>query len=412
MRTCPVCSHELEETDRKCPYCDAPVHVPGASFTQDERAFFPLVGNIGDSGAEFRAAKKMGLRLCAVAGLSQHGKSEFMKSLADAMAREHGGTPPATAEIDLEDQSVKSTDIGTYYGWRIRVPDGMFLFWDIAGEDFNSLVRPEGAGAVWRPEPTMLQFVLDTLPQCEGILLCIALNKLWNPWNGSEPSGDGDQARGGSDNPKVERDNQTRLTRSKGTYVRYLELAHYAFVKQPETGSVPPPSSSDEIGKVVGEAVDRGRLLEVPVLVSFTMSDTYGNGNGILTPPTRTTRDLPRDSQVPSIRVYPERDDPHAVAAIFFPELLRHLETHVRWFKFDFSHAFQTGSTLSKPVLRESRGCLESFEFLMRMNWRSRWLSTKRILALRRLIFPAVRNQEAVRAILGRASTPPSWERG
>lgn len=408
MRKCPECSHPISEGDSQCPNCGALVNRPSLPTFSESKPFYPVAGKIGNRGEEFLAASKNGFRLCAVAGLSRHGKSEFMKSLAVRVPREYGGPPPDTREIEQMDRMVKSTDPGTYYGWRIRAAGQSFFFWDIAGEDFASLVSREGDVA-WRPEPLLMEFLLNVLPLCRGILLCVALNLLWAPWQeeeGSKVAGDRAQSVAKRFDGDKERRSQADLDTSKAAYVRYLELAHYASLKHSQSGPTSIPASTDEISQALDKAVTSGRPLEVPVLVSFTMSDTYFRSGGLASPPTITSNDIPRRGELPSVPIYPDRDDPHAVARLFFPELLKHLETHVRWFKFDFSQAYQTGSLQKKPVARDSRGCFESFEFLMRMNWRSRWGSTKLLRRMQRLAYPSARNEEGVRTILHRADAP------
>jgi hypothetical protein len=59
----------------------------------------------------------------------------------------------------------------------------------------------------------------------------------------------------------------------------------------------------------------------------------------------------------------------------------------VRWFKMDFSRAYDSGSIFEHPGdgLRIERGCISAGMFLTEMNWHGHFWSTKRYLRLYRL---------------------------
>ncbi len=87
-------------------------------------------------------ASKDGYELLAMVGLSQHGKSEFMYSFLKTITQSRGRDQAQAGGVmnrGAGPESVRRTDPGNYYGWRVPVRDRLFVVWDIAGEDFESI---------------------------------------------------------------------------------------------------------------------------------------------------------------------------------------------------------------------------------------------------------------------------------
>jgi hypothetical protein len=338
------------------------------------------------SGADdlINLATKHGYELVGMVGLSQHGKSEFMYSFLKAMARRRGrdsAQGSGVLKYGLAEK-VERTPPGVFYGWRIPVDDRLFAIWDVAGEDFEKVADQRTLNV----SGDIRRFLCRVLPHCRGLILTIALPKLWAAWN--------DQA----DQAQIRQTRREKLDSNVNAYVRFLEFAQVArSVHRP--GAASHASSDDYLNdEEVRRQLRHARPLDIPVVINLSMADACMS---LKTP----EEEAPRDRgfplrNVPSMRVNSEDVDPLMIGYLHMQPLFNHLVRNVRWFKFDFSHAYNSGDIERRPEeRREVRGCESMHMFLTEMNWAGRFMSTGTYLRWYRRLRPrqwAARLQKAL----------------
>src|SRR5262249_1507282 len=105
-----------------------------------------------------------------------------------------------------DDDAVQRTDPGSYFEWRVPVGRRVFAIWDMAGEDFEKVAEAR------LMTEDLRKFLCRVLPLCRGLILTIALPKLWDKWKDGTPR---------------DADHQ-KLEENVNTYVRFLEFARVA----------------------------------------------------------------------------------------------------------------------------------------------------------------------------------------
>jgi hypothetical protein len=315
------------------------------------RPLTTIVKHLRAGPEELLDMKKKGVRLFGTNGLSQHGKTTFLRALIRTVATEIG-----TSNIDIErevsqdDYGTLRTDLGGYNAWRLQTEGLPILFWDIAGEDFELLndlqtnTRPDDLARLWT-------FLWQVLPQCDGFFLTLSLPRLWatNEGTGQRLS--------------------DREVRNKiNTYVRFIDIARIASWRA-TARNVPVPELHEAQEKIDLYSKRAGQL-KVPVVLNLSMADVYSSAS--MSP-----------NMADENAINPERDDPREVAERHLPQLHNCLRRTVRWYRIDFSQVYSDGEITSEEKPFVPRGVSPMYEFVVKMNWRGGPLSFAAIKAIK-----------------------------
>jgi hypothetical protein len=297
-------------------------------------------------------AEKEGYELIGMVGLSRHGKSEFLYSFVQMLKRLRGGSLTDVDSLlkqDVRGTEIQRTDPGAYFEWPVPIGDRLFMVWDIAGEDFEKVASARTFSK------DVSDFLCRVLPHCRGLILTISLPRLWAAWNN----------KAGTAATEVD----TRLLKTNvDAYIRFLEFAQVAQTLKRKGGVTDTSYLTDDR---VREVLKHAPLLDIPIVINLSMADVCVTTR---TPkvPAPLDRALGGLGILPSVSCDPNKVDPFVLAYLYLEPLFKHLEKHVRWFKFDFSHAYESGDIDKRDDLRVPRGCQSMHMFLNEMNWGSR----------------------------------------
>jgi hypothetical protein len=328
---------------------------PAKPATEERPAieFQSITGHIRDTENKLLSLVDRGYELYAIFGLSQFGKTQFMRAVVGSAARAKGiNRPPMPVKTT---GAAESTDPGQYNAWSLRIDRRLIAIWDIAGENFKDMTT-----ANVRHSTQLVDFVCATLPRCRGLLLNLALHKLWAPWN-PLPNNRGVDAEG----LRIARE---RLQDNIDLYTRMLAFARIALAKGHRRPLLKPEVFGNQAA--LEQLVAKTPRLKIPVIINFSMADLY---RPLMTPRMGIPEGFDASlsmSSLPSIAVDPARHNPLVLLALYLPELYHSLVRDARYFKADFSHAFDGDGREDLPELDIARACRTMFETITDLNWR------------------------------------------
>jgi len=335
------------DSDEVAPHAEpAPVLRPVARTTKHEpKVSVEAVGGRLPSGVEqFKELNRLGYQLVAVVGLSQHGKTDFIRSMITAVVNAYGGDTGQQLEVMDAAGMTERTAPGTYNAWKIQAGSQLVAVWDIAGEDFQKI------GNRGDLDGDIARFLSHVLPMCQGVIMTMSLYKIWDLWNQApdeQPSAD--EFRTGLN----------LYNQNLNTYVRFLQFAQLL------------KGTSSEIAlelltdpAAMKAALAKRARVKMPIVVNFSQADLYP---GIRTPNGVTPPIELHDLMVlPSIELSPGQQDPRALAYLYLDPLFKHVREHVRSAHYVYSIGHAGGKERSD---RYSARCLEPFELITGLGW-------------------------------------------
>jgi hypothetical protein len=237
----------------------------------------------------------------------------------------------------------------------------------MAGEDFEVVGNLLG-GDQRRQE--ILQFLCQVLPACRALILTLALPKLWA------------ECQPGATASFVHAEFERRLN----AYARFVLFAKVArwLARTRQLSKVQTNVYLEQAA--LDRDAAKAKRLDIPVFVNLSMADAC---QALKTPDVERPHDLRMATNVlSSVTIDANKSDPLIVGYLYLNLLFVHLREHVRWFKFDFSHAYDTGDVKTQPTNRPriGRGCRAAHLLLNHSNWGGWTGSTRSYLSLYRLL--------------------------
>jgi hypothetical protein len=331
--TCPSCKTVYDKNVIKCPQCQAwrpradDDHVEGTERDTKNETTSALVvlpmptphvaseparvsvdkvgGMLAQGASQFHELKRLGYQLIAVVGLSQHGKTDFIRSMIEDVARIYGGDTGQQQDVIDAAGFTERTNPGTFNAWKIQAGSRLIAVWDIAGEDFKKI----GDGG--NLDGDLAEFLKDVLPLCQGVVMTLSLFKIWELWNRVEADKPSDDEM---------RQGNNLYARNVRAYVRFLEL-----IQLLKSGIGVPVESLKDPARAKAALVKCPRL-RIPIVVNFSQADLYP---GLKTPvAVKPPIDLGRRMPLPSIEVDPATQDARALAYLYLDLLFTHVRTN------------------------------------------------------------------------------------